>query len=62
MYRLTGNDKSTLLCLDDAISEATVDMLTEQYNTEHLIISKYGLDTAKKWTLQNAFKDNMQVV
>ena len=62
MYRLTGNDKSTLLCLDDVIDEATVDTLIDQYNTHHLIISKYGLDTAKKWTLQNTFKDNMQVV
>ena len=62
MYRLTGNDKSTLLCLDEVIHEVSVDTLTEQYNTEHLIISKHGVDTAKKWTLQNTFKDNMQVV
>jgi adenine-specific DNA-methyltransferase len=62
VYRLSGNDKSTLLCLDETIHEDTVDTLVSNFSDGQLIISKHGLDTAKKWTLHNAFKDNMQVV
>jgi adenine-specific DNA-methyltransferase len=62
VYRLSGNDKSTLLCLDEGIHEDTVDTLVANFSDGQLIISKHGLDTAKKWTLQNSFKDNMQVV
>ncbi|NET71478.1 MAG: site-specific DNA-methyltransferase [Sphaerospermopsis sp. SIO1G2] len=62
VYRLSGNDKSTLLCLDESIHEDTVDTLVANFSDGQLIISKHGLDTAKKWALQNSFKDNMQVV
>ena len=30
---LTGNDKSTLLCLDDTLHEKTVDSLIDKYST-----------------------------
>jgi adenine-specific DNA-methyltransferase len=62
VYRLAGNDKSTLLCLDNTLHENTVDSLIDKYFREHLIISKHAVDTAKKWLLYNAFTDNMQVV
>jgi adenine-specific DNA-methyltransferase len=62
VYRLAGNDKSTLICLDDSVHENTVDSLIDKYVREHLIISKHAVDTAKKWLLHNAFTDNMQVV
>jgi adenine-specific DNA-methyltransferase len=62
VYILTGNDKSTLLCLDDTLHEKTVDRLIDKYSTHHLIFSKHAVDTAKKWLLHNAFTDNMQVV
>jgi len=61
-YMFTGNDKSTLLCLDDTLHEKTVDSLIDKYSTHHLIFSKHAVDTAKKWLLHNAFTDNMQVV
>lgn len=59
---LTGNDKSTLLCLDDTLHEKTVDSLIDKYSATHLIFSKHAVDTAKKWLLHNAFTDNMQVI
>lgn len=62
VYVLTGNDKSTLLCLDEVLHEETVDQLIDNHASEHLIFSKHAVDTAKKWLLHNAFKDNLQVV
>ncbi len=32
---LTGNDKSTLLCLDDTLHEKTVDSLIDKYSATH---------------------------
>lgn len=62
VYRLCGNDKSTLLCLDDVIKQETLDTLIEGHADDRLIIAKIGLDTAATWTLQQAFKDNMQII
>ncbi len=61
VYKLTGNDKSTLLCLDNPLSEKTVDAL-QAYSDEQLIVARRALDTTKKWTLQSAFKDNLHTV
>jgi hypothetical protein len=56
-----GNDKAALLCLDPALNDATVEAL-EAHSNEQLIVSSYALDTAKKWVLQQAYKDNLHVV
>ncbi|MCK4945073.1 MAG: site-specific DNA-methyltransferase [Alphaproteobacteria bacterium] len=61
VYKLTGNGKSTLLCLDDPLSEKTIDAL-QAHSDEQLIIARRSLDTTKKWTLQSAFKDNLHTV
>ena len=61
VYKLTGNGKSALLCLDDPLSEKTVDAL-QSHSDEQLIISRRSLDTAQKWMLQSAFKDNLHTV
>ncbi len=61
VYRLHGNDKSALLCLDTTIADATVEALEPQSDNQ-LILSRHALDTAKKWVLQQAFKDNLHTV
>ena len=62
VYRLTGNGKSTLLCLDAELQEAAVDNLVESHAEEHFIVSKHALNTAASWRLQNAFGDNLRTV
>lgn len=61
VYRLHGNDKSALLCLDPTLADATVEALEPQ-SDKQLIVSRHALDTAKKWVLQQAFKDNLHTV
>ena len=61
VYRLSGNDKAALLCLDDTLHEATVEALLE-HSDEQLILPSHALDTTKKWTLQNSFKANLYTV
>jgi adenine-specific DNA-methyltransferase len=61
VYRLSGNDKAALLCLDEALKEATLEQL-EAHSDEQLFCSRRALDTTKKWTLQAAFKDNLWTV
>jgi adenine-specific DNA-methyltransferase len=58
VYRLRGNDKAALLCLDATLNEKTIEALA-QHSDEQLIVSSRALDTTKKWTLQAAFKDNL---
>jgi len=61
VYRLIGNDKSALLCLDNELHDETVEGL-KPFKDEQLIISKSALDTTKKFSLQTEFKDNLWVV
>lgn len=62
VYRLDGNGKDALLCLDPALKEKTIETLTAKHAEDQLIVTKQALDTAKTWTLQNAFGDNLRVV
>ncbi len=62
VYRLTGNGKDALLCLDPALKDETIETLTAEHAEDQLIVTKRALDTAKTWTLQNAFGDNLRVV
>ncbi len=62
VYRLSGNDKDTLLCLDEELHDGSIEILAAQHSEDQLIVSKRALDTAKTWTLQNAFGDNLRVV
>ena len=61
VYRLVGNDKSALLCLDNDLHDETVEGL-KPFKDEQLIVSKTALDTTKKFSLQTEFKDNLWVV
>ena len=61
VYRLIGNDKSALLCLDNDLHDETVEGL-KPFKDEQLIVSKSALDTTKKFSLQTEFKDNLWVV
>lgn len=61
IYRLTGNDKGAILCLDGQLDGATIEALKDQ-GDEQLIVLKAALDTTKKFELQTAFKDNLWVV
>ena len=62
VYRLSGHDRNVLLCLDAELKQGTVETLTANHTEDQVILSKYALDTAKNWTLQNAFRDNLRVV
>lgn len=60
-YRLTGNDKGAILCLDGQLDGATIEALKD-HSDEQLIVLKAALDTTKKFELQTAFQDNLWVV
>ncbi len=62
VYRLTGNGKDALLCLDVELKEETVATLAEQHSEDQLILSRQALCTTKNWTLHNAFGDNLCTV
>lgn len=62
VYCLTGNGKDTLLCLDDTLKDDTIEELAAMHSENQLIVTKRALDTAKTWTLQNAFNDNLRIV
>lgn len=61
IYRLHGNGKTAILCLDNSLHDASVENL-KPFNEEQLIVSKSALDTSKKFSLQTEFKDNLWVV
>jgi adenine-specific DNA-methyltransferase len=61
VYRLTGNDKGAILCLDGKLDGATIEALKE-HSDDQLIVLKASLDTTKKFELQTAFQDNLWVV
>lgn len=60
VYRMTGNDKGAILCLDGQLDGATIDALKD-HSDEQLIVLKAALDTTKKFELQTAFQDNLWV-
>ncbi len=60
-YRLVGNDKDAILCLDGQLDGATIEGLKD-HGDEQLIVLKAALDTTKKFELQTAFQDNLWVV
>lgn len=62
VYRLSGNGKGALLCLDVELQEKNVRILAERYPEDQLILSRRALCTAKNWTLRNAFGDNLRTV
>lgn len=59
VYRLAGNDKATLLCMDGSLKDSTIEAL-KAHSEEQLIVLKTSLDTSKKFNLQTAFKENLQ--
>lgn len=61
LYRLSGNGKAALLCLDETLSEKTVEAL-HAHSNQQLILASRALDTTKKWMLQNVFKENLHTV
>lgn len=61
VYRLAGNDKGALLCLDAQLDGKTIEAL-KAYSDDQLIVLKAALDTTKKFELQTAFADNLWVV
>ena len=61
VYRLHGNGKSVLLCLDDNLHDDSVEKL-KPFKDEQLMVSKFALDTSKKFSLQTEFNDNLWVV
>ncbi len=62
VYRLSGNGKDALLCLDETLKDTSIETLAADHAEDQLIVTKRALDTAKTWTLQNAFGDNLRVV
>lgn len=61
VYRLAGNDKDSLLCLDAQLDGGTIEAL-KAHGDNQLIVLKAALDTTKKFELQTAFADNLWVV
>lgn len=61
VYRMRGNDKDAILCLDGELQGETIDAL-KGYSDDQLIVLKAALDTTKKFELQTVFKDNLWVI
>ena len=61
VYRLIGNDKSAILCLDGQLDGKTIEALKD-HSDDQLIVLKVALDTTKKFELQTSFQDNLWVV
>lgn len=61
VYRMQGNDKDAILCLDGELAGVTIEAL-KAYSDDQLIVLKAALDTTKKFELQTAFKDNLWVI
>jgi adenine-specific DNA-methyltransferase len=61
VYRLSGNEKDALICLDAVLDGATIEAL-KAASDEQLIVLRAALDTTKKFELQTAFRDNLWVV
>lgn len=55
VYRIEGNDKGALLCLDEDLHDQTIESL-KAHGDQQLIVAKSALDTTKKFELHNAFK------
>lgn len=62
VYRLSGHDKETLLCLDRSLHKDTVDQLAEQHAESQLILSIYAPSTAQNWVLHRAFRGNLRTI
>ncbi len=60
IYRLHGNDKNALLCLDNSLHDNSVENL-KTFKEEQLIVSSSALDTSKKFSLKTKFKGNLRV-
>jgi adenine-specific DNA-methyltransferase len=60
VYRILGNDKDAILCLDGELTGETIEAL-KAYRDHQLMVLKGALDTTKKFELQTAFKDNLWV-
>lgn len=61
VYRLSGNEKDALICLDGMLDGATIEAL-KAASDQQLIVLRAALDTTKKFELQTAFRDNLWVV
>ncbi|MBR2575561.1 MAG: hypothetical protein IKE14_14650 [Loktanella sp.] len=61
VYRMQGNNKDAILCLDGELTGGTIEAL-KAYSDDQLIVLKAALDTTKKFELQTAFKDNLWVI
>ncbi len=61
VYRLSGNDKHSILCLDGHLDGATIEAL-KAHSNDHLIVLKGALDTTSTFELQAAFSENLWVV
>ena len=62
VFRLSGNGKSVLICLDSELKKSTVKNLAKKYAEEQLIVPKQSLGSEEMWTLRKSFGDNMRVV
>lgn len=61
VYRINGNEKEALICLDSVLDGATIEAL-KAVSDEQLIVLRAALDTTKKFELQTAFRDNLWIV
>jgi adenine-specific DNA-methyltransferase len=61
VYRMQGNDKDAILCLDEELQGETLEAL-KTYSDNQLIVLKAALDTTKKFELQTGFQDNLWVI
>lgn len=61
VFRIKGNDKDALICLDGVLEGVTIEAL-KAFSDDQLILLRAALDTTKKFELQTAFRDNLWVV
>jgi len=61
VYRIKGDSKEMLLCLDKTIHDDTVDQLLE-FKDVKFICQKIALNTTHRWKLNKQFGKNLEVI
>lgn len=60
IIKIKDDVKEALVCLDQSISDETIEQL-KQYKNQRFICLKRAVDTTKKWNLQQLFEKNLWV-
>jgi len=62
VYRISGNGKDALLCLDSKLNGETVDTFVDHYSEDQIILSLDALNSDYYWILRRSLGENLSTV